>query len=347
MRVTRPRVVIASAFAGALVIAGVVSTFANAATTGIPIGQTMTGKATYYNDAGYGACGTAINAATESLVAVSHTWWTTANPNNDPLCRNVSVQVTYNGKTIVVPVKDKCPSCDSTHLDLSQAAFGQFASTDPANTPGVLTGVVWKFVNSDGTGATPPATPTTATPTTAAPTKTTPTPTTPAPTTAAPTKTTPTTTPTRTGSPTTPPTTPPTATPTGPRTGTITGMADKCIGAAHGKTSNGTAIDLYSCVNEKTQRWTLPGDGTIRVSGKCMDVARSGTSNGTVVQVYTCNGTAAQQWVRTGDQTLVNPHSNKCLTLAGDSSADFTRTQIRTCTGATSQKWTIPTGTGS
>ncbi|WP_436519901.1 cysteine/serine endopeptidase inhibitor [Actinoplanes sp. HUAS TT8] len=125
---------------------------ATAAGAAVPVGQTFTGTATYYNDAGFGACGTPINAATEMLVAVSWTFWTTANPNADPLCQGVSVQVTYNGQTITVPVKDKCPSCDATHIDLSQAAFGRFASTDPANTPGVLP-VTWKFVTTGSGGA--------------------------------------------------------------------------------------------------------------------------------------------------------------------------------------------------
>lgn len=53
---------------------------------------------TYYNDSGYGACGTQINAATQILAAVSHTQWTASNPNNDPLCKKC-VQVTYKGKT--------------------------------------------------------------------------------------------------------------------------------------------------------------------------------------------------------------------------------------------------------
>ena len=53
---------------------------------------------TYYTDAGYGACGTQINAATQLLAAVSHTLWTASNPNNDPLCKKC-VQVTYKGKT--------------------------------------------------------------------------------------------------------------------------------------------------------------------------------------------------------------------------------------------------------
>lgn len=115
----------------------------------VPIGQPMTGEMTYYNDAGYGACGTQIDASTQYLVAVSYQWWTTANPNNDPLCTGISVQVTYNGKTLTLPVVDKCPTCDATHIDLSQPAFEEFA---PIGT-GVVTGITWQFVSS---GDTPP-----------------------------------------------------------------------------------------------------------------------------------------------------------------------------------------------
>ena len=53
---------------------------------------------TYYNDVGYGACGTQIDASSQLLAAVSHTQWTSANPNADPLCQKC-VRVDYNGKT--------------------------------------------------------------------------------------------------------------------------------------------------------------------------------------------------------------------------------------------------------
>ncbi|MBC2878384.1 MULTISPECIES: cysteine/serine endopeptidase inhibitor [Streptomyces] len=115
---------------------------AGPASADIPIGQTMTGKMTYYNDKGYGACGTPIDASSQDLVAVPAAWWTSPNPNNDPLCRGVSVEVSYNGKTIRVPVRDKCPSCDRTHLDLSQTAFRKLAPLDR----GVVNGITWKFV---------------------------------------------------------------------------------------------------------------------------------------------------------------------------------------------------------
>ncbi|MFC3577970.1 cysteine/serine endopeptidase inhibitor, partial [Streptomyces yaanensis] len=114
----------------------------------IPIGQAITGSMTYYNDIGTGSCGTAIDATSQSFVAVSYTYWTAANPNNDDLCKGISVQVTYNGKTITVPVVDKCPSCDSTRIDLSQPAFAQLADTGIGN----VSGITWQFVYTNGGG---------------------------------------------------------------------------------------------------------------------------------------------------------------------------------------------------
>lgn len=122
---------------------------ADAAESG-PSGESRSGIATYYNDAGYGACGDRIDAATDMLVAMSYRWFTSANPNDDPLC-GLQVEVTYQGKTITVPVADECPSCDATHIDLSQAAFAHFASADPSDTPGVLN-VSWRFLSGGDAG---------------------------------------------------------------------------------------------------------------------------------------------------------------------------------------------------
>ncbi|WP_327674718.1 cysteine/serine endopeptidase inhibitor [Kitasatospora sp. NBC_00458] len=135
-----------------LAAAAVVALSAGAASAAIPVNKPMTGKATYYNDAGYGACGTRIDAATQMLVAVSHTWWTTANPNNDPVCKGISVKVTYKGKTVTVPVKDQCPSCDATHIDLSQPAFAKLAPLGQ----GVVNGLTWQFVKAGLAGGSVP-----------------------------------------------------------------------------------------------------------------------------------------------------------------------------------------------
>lgn len=117
---------------------------AGTAAAAIPIGQPQSGSMTYYTDAGYGACGTQINASTQELVAVSYQWWTASNPNNDPLCQGISVEVSYGGNSITVPVEDKCPSCDAGHIDLSEPAFAQLAPLDL----GVVNGITWQFVNT-------------------------------------------------------------------------------------------------------------------------------------------------------------------------------------------------------
>ncbi|WP_354637705.1 cysteine/serine endopeptidase inhibitor [Kitasatospora camelliae] len=149
MRVTRNVRIMAGA---PLAAAALIALGAGDASAAIPVNKPMSGKATYYNDAGFGACGTQINAGNQMLVAVSHAWWTTANPNNDPLCKGISVKVTYQGKTITVPVRDKCPSCANTHLDLSQPAFARLAPLGQ----GVINGLTWQFVKTGFAGETVP-----------------------------------------------------------------------------------------------------------------------------------------------------------------------------------------------
>lgn len=103
---------------------------------------------TWYDDEGTGACGTAIDAATEDLVAVPAAWWTTADPNNDPLCTGISVEVGYRGRSITVPVRDQCPGCPAEQIDLSRPAFQRLADPDL----GVVDGITWKFVDSAAGG---------------------------------------------------------------------------------------------------------------------------------------------------------------------------------------------------
>ncbi|QUQ67234.1 cysteine/serine endopeptidase inhibitor [Kutzneria sp. CA-103260] len=129
----------------ALAVAGTIPlAVAGTAYADIPFNQPVNGNATYYDSVGYGACGTQINAGTDYLVAVSPSYWTSANPNNDPLCSGVSVQVSYNGQTVTVPVKDQCPGCDASHIDLGKPVFTQLTGgTDLGNIP-----VTWQFVHS-------------------------------------------------------------------------------------------------------------------------------------------------------------------------------------------------------
>jgi len=264
------------------VAAGMVAVlaFADAAAAAIPFGQNQVGIATFYNDAGYGACGTPINAATEMLVAVSYQWFTTANPNADPLCSGVSVQVTYNGKTITVPVEDKCPSCDATHIDLSQAAFGQFASTDPATTPGVLN-VNWQFVSSGGTTTPPPAGGTGQITGLAGKCIG------------------------AAGGATANGTAVDLYSCVGSSTQQWTMAGDgtirnsgKCMDVSGGGTADGTKVQIYDCNNTGAQQWVYTGghDLVNPQSNKCLDLTGNSSADFTPVELWTCTGGANQKW---------------------------------------------------
>lgn len=100
----------------------------------------VSGKASFYTDKGLGACGTSIDANSQMLVAAPKGLWTSSNPNNDPLC-NKKIKVTYQGKSITVPIKDQCPSCDNSKIDLSRPAFAKLGNTDL----GILEPVTWQI----------------------------------------------------------------------------------------------------------------------------------------------------------------------------------------------------------
>ncbi|MCE7006336.1 RlpA-like double-psi beta-barrel domain-containing protein [Kibdelosporangium philippinense] len=73
-------------------------TLAGNAYAGITFNQTKNGTATRHKDGARGACGSEIDASSQMLVAAAAAYWTTTNPDNDPLCSGVSIQVTYKGK---------------------------------------------------------------------------------------------------------------------------------------------------------------------------------------------------------------------------------------------------------
>ncbi|GIH70107.1 RlpA-like double-psi beta-barrel domain-containing protein [Sphaerimonospora thailandensis] len=90
-----------------------------------PYGFSENSVLTWYVAAGYGACGTQIDARTGLFAAVPATYWTTPKHADDPLCEQ-GVQISYRGKTIKIPIRDLCSGCAADQLDLSRPAFAQF-----------------------------------------------------------------------------------------------------------------------------------------------------------------------------------------------------------------------------
>ncbi|NUP35590.1 MAG: hypothetical protein HOY76_00865, partial [Streptomyces sp.] len=129
------------------------------------------------------------------------------------------------------------------------------------------------------------------------------------------------------------------AQPSGPITETATG---KCVDDAGSGTSNGTAVQIYTCNGTDAQTWKVVPDGTLQVLNDCMDVTNGATTSGTKVQLHTCNGTQAEQWQKDASGGIVNPASGLCLTDSSDGATNRTQLTIATCAGSAGQRWTVP-----
>jgi Glycosyl hydrolase family 92/Ricin-type beta-trefoil lectin domain len=127
--------------------------------------------------------------------------------------------------------------------------------------------------------------------------------------------------------------------PVGAITGTETG---KCVDDSGAGTSNGTAIQIYTCNGADAQDWTVAPDNTLQVLSDCMDVTGGATTAGTDIDLNTCNGTAAQQWERNSTGELVNPASGLCLTDTSGGATVKTQLTLETCADTTGQVWTLP-----
>jgi hypothetical protein len=129
-------------------------------------------------------------------------------------------------------------------------------------------------------------------------------------------------------------------------TGPIKGIAGKCLDNAKGNTANGNPIVLWTCNDTVQQRWTLPGDGTIRVQGDhCLAVKGAGTVSTTSVWLYACDGGPAQIWTPRPNGTIVNNHSGLCLASKYAGTSDGNPIWVYTCDGGPAQIWQVPTST--
>jgi Glycosyl hydrolase family 92/Ricin-type beta-trefoil lectin domain len=127
--------------------------------------------------------------------------------------------------------------------------------------------------------------------------------------------------------------------PVGAITETKTG---ECVDDSGAGTSNGNAIQIYTCNGTDAQDWTVaPGD-TLQVLTDCMDVTGGATTAGTDIDLNTGNGTAARQWSQDSDDELVNPASGLCLTDTSDGATIKTQLTLETCADTAGQVWTLP-----
>lgn len=136
--------------------------------------------------------------------------------------------------------------------------------------------------------------------------------------------------------------------------GWLAGIGDKCLDLPGDNTTNGTALQISSCADVSSQKWTV-SLGKIQLFGtnKCMDLRGADTSNGTPVQIWDCVDVPNQKWTLVSDGTL-RGLNGKCLDVQDADSSDGTAVQLWDCAGQNAadggleivpqQNWTIRYG---
>jgi lysophospholipase L1-like esterase len=119
----------------------------------------------------------------------------------------------------------------------------------------------------------------------------------------------------------------------------LSGIAGKCLDVNAGASTDGTAVQLWTCNHSGAQTWTVYTDNTLRSMGKCLDATGAGTANGTKAEIWTCNGTGAQLWQPYIGGSYINLASGRCLDDPGASTTDGTQLALWDCTGGANQQW--------
>jgi hypothetical protein len=118
----------------------------------------------------------------------------------------------------------------------------------------------------------------------------------------------------------------------------------KCLDLTGLNTTNGTAIEIWTCNGGQNQRWTMFPDGTIRTamnSNKYLDLSNGNTADLTKLDIWDCNGpmgSSNQRWQLNNDNTVTGVGS-KCMDLTEAVTTDGTKVEYYHCTGGWNQQW--------
>ncbi|MEU8271738.1 ThuA domain-containing protein [Sphaerisporangium sp. NPDC049002] len=126
----------------------------------------------------------------------------------------------------------------------------------------------------------------------------------------------------------------------------------KCVDARAAASSNGTAIQQYTCNGTFAQQFQVQptSNGFARMnnrnnSAQVIDVTGVSTADGAPLQLWTYGGGNNQQWQALseggGYYHFVSRLSAKCLSVPGASTADSVQLVQRTCDGTPAQSFRI------
>ncbi|WNI27407.1 ricin-type beta-trefoil lectin domain protein [Streptomyces sp. ITFR-6] len=111
----------------------------------------------------------------------------------------------------------------------------------------------------------------------------------------------------------------------------------------------GNPVVLYSCNAGADQRWTLPGDGTVRTLGNCLDAEHrsDATYTGYWAVLSPCDGSATQKWTYRRNGNLENAGvPGRCLDAYTSRTTDSNPLIVDTCANSRpnqqNQVWALP-----
>ncbi|MFJ6082238.1 RICIN domain-containing protein [Streptomyces sp. NPDC092369] len=142
-----------------------------------------------------------------------------------------------------------------------------------------------------------------------------------------------------------------TALPTG--FSTLTNAASgKCLDARSAATTNGTAVQQYTCNGSTAQQWsfTTTTDGYVSINNanntsQVVDITGVSTADNALAQLWTYGGGTNQQWLPVdeggGAYHFVNRNSGKCLDDPAASTADSVQLVQYTCNGSAAQRFQV------
>jgi Ricin-type beta-trefoil lectin domain len=135
----------------------------------------------------------------------------------------------------------------------------------------------------------------------------------------------------------------------GSQTGPLyNGIGNMCADDYGNASTSGNKIQIWACLGDAAQNWTIESDGTVQINGKCLDVTGGVNANGTKIQLWAClNGDANQQWQPEPNGELVNPETGRCLDNYDVASTNYgtdngTQLDIWSCNGNPNQQWALP-----
>ena len=149
-------------------------------------------------------------------------------------------------------------------------------------------------------------------------------------------------------------TTPPTTGPISPTAwyAVVNKNSGKCVDARAGGTTNGTAIQQYTCNGTNAQQYQFAptSGGFVRInnhgnSNQVLDVTDVSTADNARIQTWSYAGGNNQQWQPVseggGYYHFVNRNSGKCLDTPGASLADGVQLVQYTCNGTGAQSFRL------